>query len=323
MTIRLRGHGLCWLTAIPFALVAYPCLAQTATGGIPSGDGSTGTLQEVVVTAEKRTESLQSVPVPETVIAANALSEVGEPRLQDYYARVPGLSLDNLGSGQTSIAIRGITTGGQTNPTVGITIDDVPYGSDSILGYASVLVPDIDPADLERVEILKGPQGTLYGASSIGGLLKFDTVAPSTKALSGQVEGDLSSVAHSDGVAGYAGRASVNVPLSSSLAIVASGFTRRDPGYVDNLITGQRGVNQVHADGGRIAALLRPSDTLSLELSAFVQNTKGYGTSAVNTNYLLQPVSGDLAQTRTRGYGILRHHRAPVYREARGGPGAL
>lgn len=301
MTISLRGHGLFWLTAIAVALPASPSVAQTAGVATPSDNGSPATLQEVVVTAEKRTESLQSVPVPETVVAADALSEIGEPRLQDYYARVPGLSLNNLGAGQTSIAIRGITTGGQTNPTVGITIDDVPYGSDSILGYASVLVPDIDPADLERVEILEGPQGTLYGASSIGGLIKFDTVAPSTKALSGQVEADLSSVDHSDGVAGYTGRASINVPLSSSLAVLASGFTRRDPGFVDNIATGQRGVNQVDTDGGRLAALLRPSEALSLELSAFVQNTKGYGTPAVNTNYLLQPVLGDLTQSRTPG----------------------
>ncbi len=301
MTITLRGHGLFWLTAIAVALPASPSLAQTAGVVTASDNGSPSTLQEVVVTAEKRTESLQSVPVPETVVAANSLSESGQPRLQDYYARVPGLSLNNLGAGQTSIAIRGITTGGQTNPTVGITIDDVPYGSDSILGYASILVPDIDPADLERVEILKGPQGTLYGASSIGGLIKFDTVTPSTKALSGHVEGDLSSVDHADGVVGYTGRASINMPLSSSVAVLASGFTRRDPGYVDNLATGQRGVNQVNTSGGRLAALLRPSDVLSVELSAFVQNTKGYGTPAVNTNYLLQPASGDLTQSRTPG----------------------
>ena len=301
MTICLPGHGLSWLTVIPLALTAYPALGQTAAGGARSTDASVSTLQEVVVTAEKRTESLQSVPVPETVVSADALSASGQPRLQDYYARVPGLSLNNLGAGQTSIAIRGITTGGQTNPTVGITIDDVPYGSDSILGYASLLVPDIDPADLERVEILKGPQGTLYGASSMGGLLKFDTVAPSTAAVSGHVEGDLSNVDHADGVVGYTGRGSINVPLSSTFAVLASAFTRRDPGYVDNVATGQRGVNQIDTNGGRLAALFEPGEDLSLELGAFVQNTKGYGTPAVTTNYLLQPALGDLTQSRTPG----------------------
>src|SRR6202011_2586183 len=94
---------------------------------------------------------------------------------------------------QQVLVVRGITSGLGSNPTVGITVDDVPYGSSTILGGGNT-VPDLDPSDLARIELLRGPQGTLYGASSMGGLLKFVTVDPSTEAVSGRAQAGLSSV---------------------------------------------------------------------------------------------------------------------------------
>jgi len=195
------------------------------------------------------------------------------------------------------VAIRGVTTGDFTNPTVGITVDDVPFGSSTELG-GGLVVPDIDPGDLARVEVLRGPQGTLYGASSIGGLLKFVTVDPSTDRVSGRLQGGLNSVRNGDEV-GYNLRGSVNAPLSDTFAVRASGFTRRDPGYIDNPVLGIDGINEQRVSGGRLAALWRPSEVFSLRFSALFQDVKGDGRHDVT----VLPGLGDLQQSYLRGVG--------------------
>jgi iron complex outermembrane receptor protein len=262
-------------------------------------------LTEIVVTAEKRSERLQDVPVPVTVIDAQLLVASNQPRLQDYYTRIPGLTVAPEASSPFQlISIRGLTTGVATNPTVGITVDDVPYGSSTNLGGGPA-VPDFDPADLAQLEVLRGPQGTLYGASSMGGLLKFVTVDPSTESLSGRVEAGVNSV-YSGAEPGYNFRASVNVPLSDSWAIRASGFTRQDPGYIDNVQTGEQGVNKTVVSGGRVSALWKPLDNFSLKLSALIQHVKGDGASDVDLPTAGYPQTiglGDLRQSYLRGTG--------------------
>src|SRR5439155_290586 len=118
--------------------------------------------------AQKRDERLQDVPVPVTAISADSLVNSNQLRLQDYYASIPGLSLTPEFTGAPELTIRGLAPIG--NPTVAVVIDDVPYGASTSIA-AGVQVPEVDPSDLARVEVLRGPQGTLYGANSIGGLL--------------------------------------------------------------------------------------------------------------------------------------------------------
>ena len=178
-------------------------------------------IEEIIVTAQKRSERIQDVPVPVTSIDANQLVENNQVRFEDYYTSVPGLSFAPNNQ-NNYLAIRGIATGGFSNPTVGIVIDDVPFGGSTALGGGQVM-PDIDPGDLARVEVLRGPQGTLYGASSMGGLIKFVTVDPSTDALSGRVQAGVSEV-HNAGQAGYNVRGSLNVPINNTLAMSVSGF---------------------------------------------------------------------------------------------------
>ena len=294
-------------------------LAQAAQGQ-PSSDVSVASrldqaaqqspgLSEIIVTAEKKTERLQDVPVPVTVVKAESLVEDNQLRIQDYYTTVPGLSVmpSTSGSGGSfqSVAIRGITTGVYTNPTVGIAVDDVPYGSSTAIGAGGgMVVADIDPADLARIEVLRGPQGTLYGASSMGGLIKYVTVDPSTDAATGRVEANMDGVVHGAQL-GYGVRGSVNLPLSDTLALRASGFTREDPGYVDNVQTGQTGINEDRVSGGRLAALWRPSDATSLKLSALYQEAKGNGFSDVDlpiNGYPGAPL-GELQESSLRGTG--------------------
>jgi len=266
-------------------------------------------LEEVIVTAQKRAERLQDVPVPVTVIKADTLVDNNLVRLQDFYTSVPGLTVmpSTSGSGGSfqSVAIRGITTGVYTNPTVGIAVDDVPYGSSTAIGAGGgMVVADIDPADLARIEVLRGPQGTLYGASSMGGLIKYVTVDPSTEAVTGRLEANMNGVANGAEL-GYGARGSFNLPLSDSLAIRASAFTRQDPGYIDNVQTGQTGINEDHVSGGRLAALWRPSSTISLKLSALYQEARSDGFSDVDLpiNGYVGPSLGELQQSSLRGTG--------------------
>jgi outer membrane receptor protein involved in Fe transport len=283
--------------------VRFVRTAQQETGdgrSASSASSNSGeiTLQEVVVTAQKREERLQDVPVPVTAIDASTLANNNQDRVQDYFSTVPGLSAAPVaGLGTSQVAIRGVTTGGITNPTVGIVIDDVPYGSSSYWanGFAA---PDIDPNDLSRLEVLRGPQGTLYGASSMGGLIKFVTVDPSTVGTAGSLQVGSTSVRNGRDL-GYNARGAVNVPLSDIVAIRASAFTRQDPGYIDNVQTGERGVNETHAHGGRLAMLWRPSAEFTVKLSALLQNGKVDGDSFVD----VLPGMGDLQHSALRGTG--------------------
>jgi outer membrane receptor protein involved in Fe transport len=234
---------------------------------------------DVVVTAEKREENLQDVPVPMSVLNADQLAENGQARLREYFDQVPGINVTPSYVNEQTITIRGITTGGLTTPTVGITIDDVPIDASS--GSHGGLVPDIDPGDLARIEVLRGPQGTLYGADSMGGLLKFVTVDPATDRFCGQLEAGTSGV-YNGAQTGFGLRGSANLPLNKTLAMRISGFDRQDPGYIDNPVYHLKGLNNKLSYGGRWSGLWKPSDGLSLKLSALYQNDKAFGLDEVD-----------------------------------------
>jgi Outer membrane receptor proteins, mostly Fe transport len=291
-----KWSGVC-SAALAVAFLGAPAAAnaQAASGPSSSGEGAGGS-NEIIVTAQKKSEPLLSVPVPVSAVLASDLLGQNQTQLQDFFSKVPGLSLLSSGSGQTTIAIRGISTSSSSNPTVGIVIDDVPFGASSVTAYSSRLIPDLDPSDLAQIEVLRGPQGTLYGASSIGGLLKYVTVDPSMKGFSGRVQGDLSSVSH--GEVGYGLRGAMNVPLSDDLAVRVSAFGRHDPGYVDNVTTGKRNVNAGKAYGGRVALLWSPTDSFSWKVSALAQNRDGDGTAEIETDSALRPTLGAYQQAR-------------------------
>lgn len=260
-------------------------LADTAAEG-SSSSSSPNALQEVVVTAQKREEKLLDVPIPVTAVDTSSLTVNNQVKLTDFYSEVPGLSIAPSTMSSQTISIRGLTTGavgsGPPNPSpiVAVTVDGVPYGG---AGGGDQLVPDFDPGDLQRVEVLRGPQGTLYGASSVGGLVNFVTVDPSLTGVSGRLEAGGDGVQNGNEI-GYNFRGSVNVPLSSDLAVRASVFTREDPGYIDDPVLGLKGVNEDRASGGHLSALWQPSETFSLKLSALYQKVTGHNTNDETPN---------------------------------------
>ena len=221
------------------------------------------------------------MPVLVTAINAESAAASNQPEASGLLTSVPGLTVTPAGTqGYQLLSIRGITTGGGTNPTVGVTVDDVPYAASTNLGGGLVL-PDIDPNDLSQVEVLRGPQGTLYGARRMGGLIKFATIDPSTNALSGRVQVGTNTVYNGTGV-GYNVRGSVNVPVSDTFAIRASGFTREDPGYIDNPILHINGINEDHASGGRLSVSLETARDIFSKTSALIQHTHAGGLQAMS-----------------------------------------
>jgi outer membrane receptor protein involved in Fe transport len=278
--------------------------SPVSSNGVPASNGlaseaAESKLEEIVVSAQKRgDERLREVPVPVSVIDTGKLAENGQLLLRDYYSHVPSLIIAPTYLAQQSLTIRGIAANG-ADPTVGIVVDDVPFGM-SVDGAGGNVVPDIDPSDLARIEVLRGPQGALFGANSMGGLLKFVTKDPSTAGYSGRIETGLTSVKNGDGP-GYNFRAAANVPLNDALAVRVSGYLRHDTGYIDNPLTGQDGVNDAEARGGQLTALWRLSDAVSLRLGAIYQHIEADGVSEVE----VQPGQGDLQQSYLPGTGII------------------
>jgi iron complex outermembrane recepter protein len=275
--------------------------SEEASSGAPPSKSTKDPIETVLVTAEKQVERLQDVPVPVTAVAADALVNTNQMRLQDYYTRIPGLNIAPTSPyGGTTISIRGLSMGSlaATALTTGIVADDVPYsGSGQGLTF---VIPEIDPTDVARVEILRGPQGTLYGANSIGGLLKYVMIQPSTDGFSARVRSGGLGVSGSDEVGYHVGGA-VNVPISESMAFRVSGFTRDDPGFIDDPTHSRKDVNGARTSSGRIAGLWAPSDALSLTLSALYQDGKVDGRNQVT----LGAGAGDLQQNGLPGAGGL------------------
>lgn len=266
----LEGTGFGYREAGTGTVTLVPMAAKTSEAPL-----APGVMEAIVVTAQKREQRIQDVPVPVSVVNAEALAASSMVRVQEYYDKVAGLNVTPSTQSGQFLTIRGLSAG-SGNPTVGVTVDEVPFGSSTFLGGGAV-IPDIDPADLARIEVLRGPQGTLYGASSIGGLMKFVTLDPAMDRLSGRLQVTGNDVAH--GELGYGLRGAVNIPVGQSLAFRASAFTRRDPGYIDNPTLQTRDVNGADAYGGRLAMLWWPTDALSVKLSALHQKIKGEGSS--------------------------------------------
>lgn len=271
-------------------LAATPAGAQEA-----STPRAETTLGEVIVTAQKRAERLIDTPQSVTALSESDLSKLGAKAFVDFASTVPGLQFTSLGAGQSQISLRGVTSGADVSPTVGIYVDETPYGSSSAFTNAPRKALDVGLFDLERVEVLRGPQGTLYGASAMGGVLKYVTRAPSLSGFGGRASVGVAGT-HA-GAESYDGSAVVNAPLVEGVAALrASGFYSRDGGFVDNVRTGEKNVDQSKVYGGRAEVLIAPTDALSVRLTGFAQNIRRDGGRYASVTLAGAPVSGWLEQ---------------------------
>ena len=232
-------------------------------------------IEEVIVTAQKRSEALIDVPQSVSVVDGRSLERAQATNFQDYLKLVPGLQLSQTTPGQGRLVMRGINTGGVAS-TVAVYVDETPFGSSSGLVNGAILAADFDPFDMQRIEVLRGPQGTLYGASSLGGVLKFATNPPNTDRAEARVR--LSTESVEGGDMGYSGTGMVNLPLGDSFALRGTGYYREQGGFIDSIGTAgsdvEENINKSTSYGGRLSALWSPSETFTARLTASLQKIK-------------------------------------------------
>jgi iron complex outermembrane recepter protein len=301
LTQLLSGTGLTFrylnenaITIVPTP--AGPPSTSTEAAGADS-DTSPPVIEEVVVTAQKRLERLIDTPQSVSVLTSDSLGKLDAVQFRDFANTVPGLNFTTNGAGYTRITMRGVTVGSDLTPTVSTYVDEVPYGSSSTFAGAAFTAPDFGLFDIDRIEVLRGPQGTLYGASSIGGLIKYVTPSPDTTQLRGSARTGITETR--DGSVSYYGAASINVPIvQDKVALRASGFYSRDGGYVDNPTLGREDVNQGKVTGGRVDLLLTPTEALSLRIAGYLQDLEHDGMTHVDYTFAGDPAQGELTQSR-------------------------
>lgn len=285
------------LTRHPSKILASSVmLALAGSASTAAMAATTGGLEEIVVTATKRTENVIDVPAAITVLGGDQIEAQGISSFEDYFGQVPGLSLVSGGQpGRGIVSLRGISTGAtQTSATVGWYLDDVQFGSSGSLAIGGTYLPDPDLFDVSRIEVLKGPQGTLYGAATLGGLIKLVRNAPDPSGFDAKISLEGNTV--SKGGEGYAARAMINAPVSDSSAVRAVLTTRRDAGFIDNLQRNVDDENTSDVYSGRVAWLYKPSEKFSMELSAFYQKSSNDGVNQTDLDPVtLKPTVGELS----------------------------
>ncbi|WP_321792728.1 TonB-dependent receptor [Burkholderia pyrrocinia] len=256
-------------------------------------------LEAVTVTADKRVERAIDVPMSVSKQTGKQLLEQHKADLQDYLAGVPGV-VDQGQATTNTITVRGLSTGGITNPTVSVLIDDVPVNASTSNARGGNIVPNLDPGNLQGIEVLRGPQGTLYGAASLGGLVKYTTVDPDVSTLKGSAQVDGNDVAH--GGFGHAERVNINVPIVTDTAAISVGaFNRWEPGYTRNANTGETGTGAVRTQGGNVTGLFYLGDRVTVRSSLLFQSTSQAGSNSEDRGPSLSPLYGNYSNFRIPG----------------------
>ena len=255
-------------------------------------------LEEVIVTANKRSERLADVAMSAMVLTGPQLTESQANTLQDIANRVPGLQLVSDSPVDNQLIIRGISIGvGALNSSVATYVDETPYTSEGPFANSQNIAPNLDTYDLARVEVLRGPQGTVYGANALGGLLKYVTNVPDPTQFSASFLTGVSGVAH--GGEGYEAHGMVNLPLTDTLALRVVGNDNRFPGYIDDPSRNQSQINSVDRYGGRASLLWQAAPSVSVRLTAQYQYLEAHDTGDEDVYPgSLQPLFGDLTQEK-------------------------
>jgi iron complex outermembrane recepter protein len=254
------------LTSTAASLFASLAAAQTVA---PATSGSSTELAEVIVTATRRSESIQNVASSVTALTSSTLEEIKARDLNDFAGFVPGLSFATTGPSTNLLVIRGITTGSQLSSATGVYLDDIPLGASTSngVGYQSL---NINAFDLNRIEVLNGPQGTLYGATSLGGTIRYIPNAPDLKSFDLDAGVEVSSTEHGHINHAYTGM--VNMPIADVAAVRIDGYQVYDSGYAKDPIYGRDNQGWARSEGGRVALLLDPTDDLDIQLRASTQH---------------------------------------------------
>ncbi len=220
--------------ALTLALAVAPAFGQSTGGAASAGAAATTGIEEIVITAEKRSSTVQDTPISISARSGEELQQIGVTDLTGVIHEVPGLSVRTSGPGQTELEMRGLSSSGGSSPTVGFYLNDYPLNPPAAALNGKVVI-DPDLFDLTRVEVLRGPQGTLYGSGSMGGTLKLVTNTPTLNQFSATAEGIASGT--QGGGFNRGGNAMANLPLISDVAamrlVITDKFT---DGFIDRVV---------------------------------------------------------------------------------------
>lgn len=252
------------LAGASLLVAAGPAVAQSATE-----------VEEIVVTATKREESLQKVPFSINAQTAEDIQRSGSMNLEDLSRNVAGLAVQNLGPGQSQVSVRGVSAGQVVRDQPGVKEQVGVYFDESAISL-SLFTPDVDLFDLNRVETLRGPQGTLFGSGSVGGTIRYITNQPRLGETGGALEAGVNQI-DGGGIGGDL-KGAVNLPMGDKAALRAVGYWTSYGGFVDAIgPAAGKDINDGERYGGRISVLLEPTDNLRLTPRVIYQKVESNG----------------------------------------------
>jgi len=287
MKLQFRGLRALALGATALtSLAAGQAFAQDA-----AQPADNGTIEEVVVTALKRSTTVQTTPISISAVTEKSLQALGASGIQDYFRTVPNLLVEGNSPTSRRLTLRGVRSAGEA--TVGLYYDETPLtGPAGTTADASSTSADVNLFDAERIEVLRGPQGTLYGSGSMGGTLRVILNKPDSSRYAGAVE--VGGTAQKDGGQGYSVKGMVNVPLiEDKLAARLVLYKAEQGGYIDDVLLKKNNINSQHSSGGRLMLGFTPTENLTLTASGLFQKTTldgqnswypALGTKAYSTN---------------------------------------
>lgn len=264
---------------------ALPASAQTqgesqaqnasATVADPAPDQDERSLGDIIVTATKRNSTVQDVPFSINAQTQEDIQRANAATIEDISRNVAGLQVQNLGPGQSQVSIRGVSAGQIVRDQPGVKEQVGVYLDESVISL-SLFTPDLDLFDLNRVETLRGPQGTLFGSGSVGGTIRYITNQPRTDRVEGQIELNFNTL--SDGEEGGHVKAAVNLPLSSKVALRAVGYATKFAGFIDAVgPAAGKDVNDGSRAGARIALLWQPAENVRITPRVVYQEVEANG----------------------------------------------
>jgi iron complex outermembrane recepter protein len=267
-------------------------VALLATGPSLAAPAADSGLEEIVVTAQRRQERLQDVPEAISALSADAIDRLNLQSTEDIVRQIPSLSIDVLGPGEATITLRGLGTAYGLSPTVAYYFNETPLDTRTD-GYSGT--PNIDLFDIDRIEVLRGPQGTLYGSSAMGGAIRILTNQPDPSGFAAHAEVGASTT--TGGEPGWEAKAAVNLPMSADSAIRLVGTYQHFGGYIDRaepqssyldptpvdpVVT--KNANGVDIYGARILARWQFHDSLVVTPSIVYQESDASGVGDYYTN---------------------------------------
>jgi iron complex outermembrane receptor protein len=259
------------------ALAMAPAFADAHAQEAVAGKGDGAGFEEIVVTAGRREEKLMSVPQSISALTDARLAELGADNFSDYARFVPGLDFVEFAPGQTRITLRGVSAEVGAS-TVSYYIDEI-----SITSGDQSAQPDFKMFDIERVEVLRGPQGTLYGEGSMGGTIKVITRKPDATEFAGAI--DMTAGTIRTGGEEYAVSGMLNVPIvTDKLAVRAVGMYRNSDGWIDNVLPGseQKDTNSSEIYGVRVAVRFTPTENLTFTGTSIFNRLRTDNNNVVN-----------------------------------------